>query len=215
MGNKENQVKHNNDSNMIETHPYKPFVDNNSKLLIIGTTPPMRFTQKLELYIDDVDFYYGSRDNYFWDLIGDVFGLNFEIKNSEEAINQRKDFLTKYRIGLVDIVLKFSRNEKNASDSNLNVQEFQNIYKILIENPQIEKVFFTGYSGSNSAESLTSTHLGEHKVYNTVLSTKTPRHKFFKINNREIHSFSLYSPSPAARKRYEDMLSLYQILKND
>ena len=200
---------------MIETHPYKPFFENKTKALIIGTTPPMRFTQKLKLYTDDVDFYYGSRDNYFWDLVGDVFGINFQRQNSESAILQRKEFLRQHNIGLVDIVLEFSRNENNASDNNLNVTKFQNIYKIMKANPLIQNVYFTGYSGPNSAESLTSKHLGAFKVYNTIISKTTPKHKVFKIDNRVINSFSLYSPSPAARKKHDDILSLYRILKND
>ena len=70
---------------MIEKHPYEPFFDVNTKTLIIGTTPPMRFTQKLALYQDDINFYYGSRDNYFWDLIGDVFGIQFTRQNIDKG----------------------------------------------------------------------------------------------------------------------------------
>jgi len=200
---------------MTEFHPYKPWFDCNTKIIIVGTTPPMRFTQKHELFDSDVDFYYGSRDNYFWDIIGDVFGVEFERKNTNSAILQRQEFLKQSGIGLVDIVLEFSRMENNASDNNLNVTKFQNIYQILKDNHQIQKIYFTGFSGPNSAESLTSKHLAEHKVYNTIISSDTPKHKIFKIDNRVVNSYSLYSPSPAARKKYEVILSLYRMLRND
>ena len=202
-------------SEMIETHPYEPFVDKDTRIIIIGTTPPMRFTQKLPLNEDDVNFYYGSRDNYFWTLIGDLFEVNFLNQNSLEAVQQRKVFLIQNKIGLVDIVNEFSRSNNDASDNNLHVTKFQDIYSILKNNPQIQKVYFTGYSGPNSAESLTSRHLGERKVFNTILSHNKPKHKIFKIENRPIHSYSLYSPSPAARKKYADILVNYQVLKND
>lgn len=200
---------------MIEKHPYEPFFDENTRILIVGTTPPMRFSQKLALYSNDVNFYYGSRDNYFWDLIGDVFGVTFLRQNSIKAVSLRKEFLIKQKIGLADIVLEFSRKNNDASDKNLYITKFQNIYGILKQNTNIKNVYFTGYSGSNSAERLTSKHLGEYSVFNTIISKITPKHKTFKINNRTINSYSLYSPSPASRKKYADILSIYQVLKND
>lgn len=199
---------------MIEIHPYKPFYDDRTKVLIIGTTPPMRFTQRLNLMADDVDFYYGSRDNYFWNLIGDVFDLQFTRDNSEESIDQRKTFLKESCIGLVDIVSEFTRKENNASDNNLDVIQFQNVFEILRKNTHIQRIYFTGYSGPNSAENLMSRHLYEKQVYNKVISRSVPRHKTFKIEGRNIDSFSLFSPSPASRKKYVDLLKLYEILKN-
>lgn len=202
---------------MSETHPYPPVFDNNTKILIIGTAPPMRFTQKLKLNPDDVNFFYGSRDNYFWDLIGDTFGIKFLRQNSDVAIKQREEFLKMHNIGLADIVLEFSRNDNDASDNNLNVKNFQNIYEILLQNPLIKKVYFTGYSGPNSAEGLTSRHLGEHKVFNSLISKEPPKHKSFMINKHVIESYSLFSPSPRVMvtKKYEDLLSQYKILRND
>lgn len=197
----------------IEIHPYEPFYNENTKALIIGTTPPMRFTQGLELMPDDVDFYYGSRDNYFWDLMGDVFNRHFKRVNSEEAIVQRKCFLEDQHVGLVDIVLEFTRKEHNASDNNLDVIRYQNIFEILMNNPSIERIFFTGYSGPNSAENLMSKHLYENKVYNSVVTRSVPRHKTFKINDRLINTFSLFSPSPSSRKKYQELLILYRILR--
>jgi G:T/U-mismatch repair DNA glycosylase len=199
---------------LIEIHPYEPFYNANTKTLIVGTTPPMRFTKRSELFPDDVDFYYGSRDNYFWDLMGDVFNRHFKRVNSEESIVQRKTFLEDQSIGLVDIVLEFTRKEHNALDNNLNVSRYQNIFEILRNNPHIERIFFTGYSGPNSAENLMSKHLYENKVYNSIITRSIPRHKTFKINNRLINTFSLFSPSPSSRKKYQELLSHYMILKN-
>ena len=132
----------------------------------------------------------------------------------DKAIFQRQDFLTENFIGLVDIVDEFSRKDNNASDNNLLVTKFQNIYKILKGNPHIQTIYYTGFSGSNSAESLTSRHLGEYKIFNTIISHKTPKHKIFKIGDRIINTYSLFSPSPAARKKYEDMQALYKVLKS-
>jgi len=53
---------------MKETHPFEAFIPSGATKLIIGTIPPERFSQK-KLFCDDVNFYYGSRDNAFWELL--------------------------------------------------------------------------------------------------------------------------------------------------
>lgn len=204
---------------MIETHPFPPFFDDQTEVLIIGTTPPMRFTQVLgkKLNDNDVDFYYGSRDNYFWDFIGESFNVKLARVNSDQAIEERKELLRGNGIGLADIVFEFIRLENDASDNNLEVIRFQNLYGILSSNPLISKIFFTGFSGKNSAESLTSKHLAEHNVFNSIISKDHPKHKTFKIEDREIHSYSLFSPSPRAIavKGYTTVLNQYKLAFSD
>ena len=59
---------------MKSTHPYEPFIPLNAEKLIIGTIPPIRFCIKeREIFDDDVNFYYGSRDNAFWPIIENIF----------------------------------------------------------------------------------------------------------------------------------------------
>lgn len=103
-------------SNSMNTHPYEPFIPEKATKLIIGSIPPQRFcnyADKAEnaLLEDDVDFYYGSRDNSFWQLLGEVFGVEFERANTQTAIEQRKSFLTKNGFGITDLVDICSRIE--------------------------------------------------------------------------------------------------------
>jgi len=198
---------------MKERHPYKPFFDDNTKTLIIGTTPPMRFTQELEKKNDDVDFYYGSSDNYFWDLIGDVFNVKLLRENSELAVEQRKSLLSKHSVGLFDIVYEFERKEKNASDDNIYVFKYSDLIKILEENKNISKIFFTG----GATESMVSKYLGQHKIYNTIISKDSPKQKVFQIKERKITSITLISPSPRAIavKSYDAVLKQYKRFLSD
>ena len=53
-------------------HPYEPFLNKNTKFLIIGTLPPPRFCGK-DLKLKDVDFCYGSKDNLLWQIINKIF----------------------------------------------------------------------------------------------------------------------------------------------
>lgn len=196
---------------MIEKHPYAPFINENTTKLIIGTTPPQRFTNeelKNTINSDDVDFFYGSRDNYFWEIIGKVFDIEFSYENNEKSKNERKKFLANNKIGMMDIVSEFKRSMSDASDNNLNVLSYQNLVEILKKYPKINEIYFTG----GKTESFVSDHLAEHRVFNTIIEKK-PMTKKFKVDGREVFSYTLYSPSPAARKTFEDRVLNYKRLK--
>jgi G:T/U-mismatch repair DNA glycosylase len=90
-------------------HPFEPFIPAHANRLIIGTIPPPRFCEQENFIVDDesdsdVNFYYGSRDNYFWPIVGDVFNHVFDYKKLKSSIDQRKTFLEEYGIGITDIV---------------------------------------------------------------------------------------------------------------
>ena len=79
----------------ISKHPYKAFIPEGADKLIIGSIPPYRFCHqdKERLFATDVNFYYGSKDNCFWDLLSDIQDIKLERINSEEAIKERKQLL--------------------------------------------------------------------------------------------------------------------------
>ena len=90
---------------MISKHPFEPFIPKEATKLIIGTIPPQRFCipdGKLEK--EDVKFYYGSKDNYFWEIMGIVFKRTFTFENTLKSIEERKSFLTEISIGITDMV---------------------------------------------------------------------------------------------------------------
>lgn len=51
-----------------QTHPYKPYIPDNAKGVIIGSAPPHQFcTDKgPDLKEGDINFFYGSVRNQFW-----------------------------------------------------------------------------------------------------------------------------------------------------
>ena len=99
-------------------HPYEPFIQENTQKLIVGTLPPPRFTTG-ELLEKDVDFCYGSYYNSLWLFIDKIHNLNLRFDNSEEAIEQRKQFLIQQKIGVCDIVASAERDKIDASDLGL------------------------------------------------------------------------------------------------
>ena len=101
----------------IDIHPYTPFISMDSTKLIIGTIPPSRFCKMGKFYASDVEFYYGSRDNHFWDILSDVFNIPLT-RGTSTSITERKRILESNKIAVCDILVKAKRkNEDSASDS--------------------------------------------------------------------------------------------------
>ncbi|MCK4620995.1 MAG: hypothetical protein KAT62_02140 [Desulfuromonadales bacterium] len=180
----------------IETHPFKEFIPKNTKSLIVGSFPPIKLTIKdiddvdgenkdlYEKYLkankkteDDIDFYYGSKENLFWKLMGDVFDKNL---NSVSTI---KKFLEINLIGITDIIENCKRkstkvNQKerkiDSSDKGLIIKEYRDVIKTIKEN-NIRKIYCTSKYVSKRLKERDS-----DKV----------------LENREI--VVLFSPSPVA-----------------
>ena len=74
--------------------------------------PPPRFSQKI-LKPGDVDFCYGSRDGYLWRILNEIFNLKLQFENTQEAIDERKNFLIREKIGICDIVASTERTDLN------------------------------------------------------------------------------------------------------
>ena len=75
-------------------HPYEPFLNKNTKFLIIGTLPPPRFCGK-DLKLKDVDFCYGSKDNLLWQIINKIFKLDLIFENMTSRIDNIVKFYKK------------------------------------------------------------------------------------------------------------------------
>ena len=69
-------------------HPYKPFIQEFTEKLIVGTLPPPRFSSG-DLLEKDVDFCYGSYYNSLWLYLDKIYDLKLRYDNSEEAVMQR------------------------------------------------------------------------------------------------------------------------------
>ena len=193
-------------------HPYPPFIPENATKLIVGTLPPPRFTQR-ELKEDDVDFCYGSRDGQLWTILNKIFDLNLKFENTQEAVQQRKDFLIERGIGICDVVESSRREKIDASDLGMQKVELRDMIAILRENPKINTLLFTGGNSKNGPEYFFRKYLkdSEHDIRLKVISNKSPRIHQFIVDGRLIKTVSLIAPSGAANiavgssQLYKDM----------
>lgn len=159
-------------------HPFPPFIPENATRLIVGTLPPPRFTQRL-LKEGDVDFCYGSRDGQLWPILDQIFGLKLKFETTEEAIQQRKDFLIKTKIGICDIVESAERTKIDATDLGMENVKLRNLIKYLQQYPTVHTLLFTGGNSKNGPEYFFRKHLKEYGLQLEVISDEVPRiHKF-------------------------------------
>ena len=83
---------------MIETHPFGDFVPKNSKYLILGS-----LTGKSAPIEPGYDWYYGTKRNHFWKIIGAVYKTQLPDKKS------KMDLFTDLGIAIGDIIYQCER----------------------------------------------------------------------------------------------------------
>ncbi|QLG44266.1 uracil-DNA glycosylase family protein [Costertonia aggregata] len=198
----------------LHTHPYKPFIFKEATKLIVGTLPPPRFTTG-DLKGEDVDFCYGSKNGQLWPILDKIFDLGLRYETTQSAIEQRKSFLLKRKIGVCDIVASAERHKIDASDLGMQNIKLRNVIGYLLEYPKVNTLLFTGGNSKNGPEYFFRKHLKEHDIKYKNLVDEVPRiHEFILLNTgRTIKTVSLTAPSGAANRAIGS-LALYKKLKH-
>ena len=168
----------------LQKHPYQPFVSKNTTKLIIGSIPPPRFCKPSigVLYKDDIDWYYGSNRNNFWEL------FNIGALPLMHGIKARQDLLIKMKVGITDIIQSCIRKKLNiASDKNLKDCTHKNIKDLLNKYSAINTLLYTSEFVKKQMEiALRAKHM---------LTNEKRKFKIM-INGKEYMAYQLYSPSP-------------------
>lgn len=182
-------------------HPYAPYIPDTATKLIVGTLPPPRFTTG-ELKERDVDFCYGSRDGQLWIIIDRIFDLKLKFETTEEAAEQRKQFLIKRGIGICDIVASAKRGKIDATDLGMQDVELRNLVKVLQQHPKINTLLFTGGNSKNGPEYFFRKHLKTYGLKLNIILDKVPRIHNFQLpqDGRTIKTVSLTAPSGSANR---------------
>ncbi len=146
--------------NKIEIHPYHrfPLEDGGSEYLILGSFPPNKFTNYRERQTDgDVDFFYGSKDNSFWELFIKAKELLLKWPNDVEML---KSYLNVNKWMVSDIVQSTIRKSDSALDrdlqpTNWNIETIEGIF----QNNSIRHLLFTSNWVKNNFNKKLKTHL--------------------------------------------------------
>jgi G:T/U-mismatch repair DNA glycosylase len=129
---------------MKETHSWVKFPKNstNSRKFILGSFPPNKFNTHKQLKTNcDMDFFYGSKDNFFWKLFSDALNLNYKFPDDLQNL---KEYLVKNGWAVSDIVLECKRQKNTAADQDLKVIKWnQSIINDIIDNNSIKSIYYT------------------------------------------------------------------------
>lgn len=158
----------------LHQHPYKPFIQNDTKKLIVGTLPPPRFSTG-NLLDKDVDFCYGSYYNSLWLFIDEIHNLNLKYDNSKAAISERKKFLIANKIGVCDIVESCEREKIDASDLGMQNIILRDVIGYLKKYPSIDTLLFTGGNSKNGPEYFFRKHIKDYNLKLELVSKAVPR----------------------------------------
>ena len=174
----------------IHKHPYQPFIQKDTKKLIVGTLPPPRFTTG-ELLEKDVNFCYGSYYNSLWLFIDKIHNLGLRFDNSLEAIDERKAFLIKHQIGVCDIVDSAERVKIDASDLGMQNIKLRDVIGYLKQYPSIDTLLFTGGNSKNGPEYFFRKHIRDYKIKLELVSKETPKIHQFVMPNKSAETVTL------------------------
>lgn len=131
---------------MIEYHPLKPFLPEDSRLLMLGSFPPARHRWCM-------DFFYPNFINDMWRIFGIVFFDDREHFVDRGAGAFKKDdivaFLEDRGVALYDTASAVIRRNNTAADKDLDVVEPTDLDALLRRIPQCRAVVTTGQKATD------------------------------------------------------------------
>jgi G:T/U-mismatch repair DNA glycosylase len=181
----------------LELHHFEICVPEDATTLIVGTFP----THKRN-YEKTFAFYYGSKDNNFWNVITRIFNHRFIHFEGDLAKQERINFLNEKGIGITDMIAECYRFGKSSSDTSLFPIKLTDVISILKKHNSITKIILTSRSGAISSLGLFKVHLNNKKI-NPINFTKNKNgvlEGVLDMHSREIKILVPYSTSPKVVK---------------
>lgn len=119
---------------MLLYHPFKPFFDKDSRILILGSFPSLKSRE--------LGFYYQNKNNRFYQILELLFDLS---PKSLSMQNVQKDFLKTQKIALWDMfkscdITKSKDESIRLKDKNTTANDLN----LVLEKAPIKAIFTTG-----------------------------------------------------------------------
>lgn len=181
---------------VTEEHPLKPFLPENTRLLMLGSFPPARNRWCM-------DFFYPNFINDMWRIFGIVFfGDKFYFVDNDAKTFKREDiisFLNEKGIGLYDTACKICRTKNTASDKDLEIVEATDLGKLLDTIPSCRAVITTGQKATNT-----------FAAYFGISQPKLGESVDFSLGERNLKLFRMPSSSRAYPMKIERKAEYYE-----
>ncbi len=181
---------------VTEEHPLKPFLPENTRLLMLGSFPPARNRWCM-------DFFYPNFINDMWRIFGIVFfGDKFYFVDNDNKTFRREDiisFLNEKGIGLYDTACKICRTKNTASDKDLEIVEATDLGKLLDTIPSCRAVITTGQKATDT-----------FAAYFGISQPKLGESVDFSLDERNLKLFRMPSSSRAYPMKIERKAEYYE-----
>lgn len=181
---------------VTEEHPLKPFLPENTRLLMLGSFPPARNRWCM-------DFFYPNFINDMWRIFGIVFfGDKFYFVDNDAKTFKREDiisFLNEKGIGLYDTACKICRTKNTASDKDLEIVEATDLGKLLDTVPSCRAVITTGQKATDT-----------FAAYFGISQPKLGESVDFSLGERNLKLFRMPSSSRAYPMKIERKAEYYE-----
>ena len=185
-------------SEVIEKHPFEPFLPENAKLLMLGTFPPAEKRWCMR-------FYYPNFINDMWR----IFGICFYGDKQHFVLEQEKrfnldsiiPFLEEKEIAMYDTATRIRRTKDNASDKDLEIVEETDLDSMLRQLPECKAVITAG----QLATDVFCNHYG-------IEGPKVGEYSEFHLDNRVLRLYRMPSSSRAYPMRTERKAEYYNIV---
>ena len=185
-------------SEVIEKHPFEPFLPDNAKLLMLGTFPPAEKRWCMQ-------FYYPNFINDMWR----IFGICFYGDKQHFVLEQEKrfnldsiiPFLEEKGIAMYDTATRIRRTKDNASDKDLEIVEETDLDSMLRQLPECKAVITAG----QLATDVFCNHYG-------IEGPKVGEYAEFHLDNRALRLYRMPSSSRAYPMRTERKAEYYNIV---
>ena len=174
---------------LLEHHPYKPYIPPNANKLIVGNFPIGKFSNPSRFHeqkIGEMNFYYGGASNKLWRLMSAAF--NTELV----SLSQIKKFLNEHGFAMADILLSCRRVGGSALDTALYDKTYNLELKNIIEEKGFKELIFT----SKHVASEFKKHIGKFpELKHTILISPSPTAVRGLVKNREYLALKEKNPA--------------------
>ncbi|MCS6935750.1 MAG: hypothetical protein NZM35_11480 [Chitinophagales bacterium] len=202
-GSKPHRQKH---AFTIEEHPWKYYIPQGAKALVIGTFPTAQHNRSFA-------FFYPNKTNRFWKIMAEIAGEKLLYNTGEVAVAERKNILAHLKLGITDMAQRVKRAGKSSLDEDLTPLEFTNLELLLKEHPTIVRLLFTSSAPGSSAFAWFTQYLKQLQMPVRVnRNLPKPWQTEITLANRQVEVMVLHSPSARAANRlgYAALVAMYR-----
>ena len=132
---------------------FEPIIDENSKVLILGTLPSnISITNYKKT--GNQDYYYNFAYNSFWKIIAEI--LNFNLETVKDNYQYRKNVLLSNGIALWDTISTCERKIKSSKDIEINFKtvDYNNIEQLLDKSKKVKAIIINGKKDDSDKKTL-------------------------------------------------------------